>query len=213
MIYELFGMPGVGKTTISNKISKEYGYINIMKKYRESILGKVYLHLFIKLFKIDKELRNKYNQCVILCKKYIKNKNVVDKKIKLELYIKYMTFVYYIEKKYNFKKINIIVDEGIIHYAIAMFAEFDIPFYALDKLVELFYLNKFPIGVSCKIETVLEQIKKRNRKSTPIDFLDVKNLEHLLKRYELGVNYYGKKYELVDTMKILKKFEMEGEKW
>lgn len=212
MIYELFGMPGVGKTTISNKISQKYRYINIMKKYRETILGKLYFHLFIKFFKMDKELRNIYNQGIILCGKYIENINIMDKKIKLELYIKYMIFVYYLEKKYHLKEKNIIIEEGIIHYAIAMFAEFDIPFNVLDKLVKLFDLNKFPIGITCKMKTILEQIKKRNRKSTPIDFLDIKNLEYLLKRYELGVKYYGNKYELMNTMEVLKKIEKDEER-
>ena len=209
LVYELFGMPGSGKTTYCKKIEKNLKICNVMNFYKENIFGKIYFKLWLKFFYINNNLKNKYLYIENILGNLQKYKNVIDERIDIKLYIKYILFVYFLEKK-NTR--DIIFDEGIIHYCIALYAEFNVPFEKTDKILK--YLNlesrRISIGIKCNIFTALNQIKERNRKQTPIDFLDELSLKSLLNRYLTGVKYYSNNHYYYDSKEIMNFIKERG---
>lgn len=203
--YELFGMPGSGKTTIANYFEKEKNIQNIQEKYKDNLFGKILFHIFLNFFILNKKLRKKYHELLDIIGDDIYT-NIIDNNINIKLYIKYIIFDYYLE---NYCKENIILEEGIIHYCIALYAEFDLDFNKLDMIVDKIYVdsnNIKCIGIKTSIEDVLRNIKKRNRKQCALDFLEGDDLKNLLKKYNEGVEYYSKKYELLTINEIKKQF-------
>ena len=196
MIYELFGLPGSGKTTYCKNIYKTEQIRNIMHFYREIFFGKLIFHFYLKcisLFKKDYRLYNKIINEIGDCN-YI---NKIDKKIKINTYIKYLLFVNKIEKKHMKKNTNLLVDEGVIHYCMAMIAEFSLSYENAEKILKIikFENNRvIPIGLQCSVDKCLEHIEKRNRKNTPIDFLEKESLRNVLTNYEKSYNYFKNKY-------------------
>lgn len=194
MIFELFGIPGSGKTTMCKKLDNDKGYKNIMFFYRESFVGKVIYQLFLRFFVFNKKLRLMYNEINVILKDYLENDNIISKDVKLDLFIKYIIFVCYIESKYY--KYNVCVDEGILHLCIAIYAEFGVPLQVLERIMYL-TSNKNNIRyilINCEIEKAMLQIKRRNRKRAPIDFITDDELRKLLFRYKTAEEYFSLRY-------------------
>lgn len=201
MIYELFGLPGAGKTTFCKKIYIYKKIKNIMSLYKDKFVGKVYFHFYLKytiFFKDEYELYKKIMKELCNSNEYI---NKIDKKIKINLYIKYLLFVNKVEKEAINKKRTFIVDEGIIHYCMTLMAEFSLPLDQVKKILNIikFENNKIiPIGLKCDINTCLEHIEKRNRKNTPIDFLEKEDLRDLLNDYQDAYIIFCNKYKEIE---------------
>lgn len=210
MIYELYGLPGSGKSTCCNRIQKEINIKNPLEFYRDNIIGKVYFHLFFKFFRFNKELKGKFDEILKVLDDYNSYKNFLNSEIKIDIFLKYLIFVYYIEK--NSKK-TLILDEGIIHYCLALYAEFNVELEKLDKIVEILdiFNSKITIGLKCSVETAIFQIKKRNRKRTAMDFLEDKELEELINRYFKAEEHFSDKYlslEIKEIESYIKKGEL-----
>ena len=209
MIYELFGLPGSGKTTLGNNIEKNLKIKNILEFYRNNLLGKIIFHIFLKFFILNKELREKYNEITTVLEDKSKYVNNINAQIKVDLYIKYIIFIYFIEKKV---KKNILIDEGIIHYSIALYAEFNVEFNKLDKIVEILKINKTKkiFDLKCSKKTALLQIKKRNRQRAALDFLTNNDLDNLMERYLEAEKHFSRNYLCLNASEIEKKIEEEN---
>jgi len=207
MIIELFGLPGSGKTTCCNLVEKKFNIKNPMNFYRNTIVGKIKFRLFLKFFRLNKELLNKYNKLVsILNDKTYKNN--IDSKIDINLYLKYILFTYYIEKKYE--KHSIIIDEGIVHYCIALYAEFDVEYNQILKINEMFQMElKTNICLKSDIETSISQMIKRSRKVSAIDFLDKNQLIDILNKYNNGIKFFLKDNLCLSEQEITEYIEGE----
>ena len=179
MIYELYGLPGSGKSTCCDRVQKQCNIKNPLEFYRDNIIGKICFHLFLKFFNNSNDYKNSLNL-----------------EIKLDLYIKYLIFIYYIEKK---SKKTLIIDEGIIHYCLALYAEFNVELEKIDRIISVLKESnlKITIGLKCPVETAILQIKKRNRKRTAMDFLEDKDLENLLNRYFEAIKHFQNNYLLL----------------
>ena len=206
MIYELFGLPGSGKTTCGNIIQEEFNINNKLEFYRNHFWGKIIFHVFLKIFFIDRQLKNKFTEIINVIGNIKTYKNSIDCKISIELYIKYIIFVYFIEKK---SKEDILIDEGIIHYLSALYAEFNVSFNKLDKIIEILEVKneKTIVGLKCSKEQAFTQIKKRNRKRAAMDFLSDRKLNNLLDRYLKAEEYFCKKYPCLTISEIKDKIE------
>ena len=194
VIYELFGLPGSGKTTICKEIEKKYNVCYINRFYKENIIGKIYFHIFLKFFKTNKNIRDKYDLCLKQLSNYKTNKNIINAKLQIELYLKYIMFVYFIETKNKNQEKKCIIDEGIIHYLMALYAEFNIPVEILEKILNILNISKINLGLKCNLEVICYQIKVRNRKNTPIDFLNDEDLKIILNKYNEAFNYFLQKF-------------------
>lgn len=197
MKFELFGLPGSGKTFLCKKITKKYKIKNPMDFYKYNFFGKILFHIFLSTLYFNKSNIKLFKELM----NFIKNgfyENIVDNTIPIELYIKYIVFINYIEQK----KVNYIIDEGIIHYCIALHAEYNVDFKTIDMILEKANIENIKIGLECSINKTMEQIKIRNRKSCPIDFLKEEKLFFLLERYNNAINYYKNKYSLLSNDEI-----------
>ena len=193
MIYELYGLPGSGKSTCCDRVQKQCNIKNQLEFYIYNIIGKIFFKLFLKFFKFNKDLKNKFEEIFKILNNSNDYKNSLNLEIKLDLYIKYLIFIYYIEKK---SKKTLIIDEGIIHYCLALYAEFNVELEKIDRIISVLKESnlKITIGLKCPVETAILQIKKRNRKRTAMDFLEDKDLENLLNRYFEAIKHFQNNY-------------------
>ena len=214
MIFELFGMPGSGKSYICKKIEDDGYAKDIMRFYKENFFGKVIFHIFIYIFKINKELKKNYDEIMNILGDNSNYINIINPDIPINLYVKYIVFILYIEKKY-FKKKNIIIDEGIIHYCIAIYAEYYVDCKKIDLIIDKLILTnekKIIIGLNCSKEKTIEQIKKRNRKKAPIDFLEGQKLSIILERYLDAIHFVKKRFDYLSYNEIESKIKSEIER-
>lgn len=200
MIIELFGLPGSGKSTICQKIAQKNDIINIMDKYLNSVTGKIKMHLFWKFFILNKNLRVKYNEMHELVKR--NSNNIFNSQIGIDKYLKFMLFAYHIGN-INKEK-NVIFDEGIAHYCLALNAEFDVDITILQRLSVIMETNnRMSIGVNVDIDTVKKQIKSRDRHATMIDELEGQKLDMLLHRYQVGYEMLIQNYDSFDRDNLI----------
>ena len=205
MIVELFGLPGAGKSYICEKIEKEFGYNNILLFYKEKFLGKVLFHLYISFCLLVRSNKKIFlNLKEIIGNDY--SDNIISNNNKIDMYIKYILFVYNIEKRN--KDRLIIIDEGIVHYCMVLYSEFIIPMHKTKKILDYFDSlnknNKVVLGINTDKKVVIERIKKRNRKRTAMDFLDDKKLDKLLSLYQDFINTVKDDYIIGNENEIIK---------
>lgn len=190
MIIEYFGLPGSGKTTFCNRICNEQHLKNPRIFFKDNLFGKILFHIFLNTFYINYSLLKKYKEG----KKILSNKKYVNKinpNISIELYLKYIVFIFYIENRYD----AIVLDEGVIHYLTALYAEFEVDFDLLDDIYKIFKVIDKDIvykSTNCDISKAIENCKKRNRKDAPIDFLNDDELYSIENRYKQAEEYYSK---------------------
>lgn len=202
MIIELFGIPGSGKSYCCEKIEKKENIKDVTKFFKEKIIGKAVFHFFLKFFKINKELNEKYNEMINVLGDTSNYNNILDKKINICLYLKYLLFIYFLEKKC---KMNIIVDEGIIHYSIVLFAEFSVDFDKIEKIIEVLKIyskEKMIIGIKCNKEIAIKRMEIRNRKRTSLDFLEYGELSKLLDRYIIAEQFFSYKFKMLNIEEV-----------
>lgn len=196
MNYELFGLPGSGKTTICKIVSKKNK--NPMFFYKETFLGKILFHLFLYTFFFKKE----YIELFYNLKKSLKNKkyvNIIDKRIPIDLYLKYIVFVYYLECSNK----NIIIDEGIIHYCVALIAEFNVSNYEIENMIKFLDTKTIIYGLNTTIDSVCINIKKRNRRNCPFDYLSNEKKIEVLKKYNYAIEYFKNRYKMMNAEEII----------
>lgn len=211
MIYELYGLPGAGKTTLCEFVNTNYNIKNPMLFFKKNFIGKAYMHLFWHLYNLNVEMRNKKKKILEILENVNCYTNCIDDSQKITRYIDYMMFSYYIEKKYNDK--NIIIDEGIVHYCMALYAEFNVEKTKLDSILNVFKIeSRYVLGIDCELNTVREQIKKRNRKETAIDFLNDEELMLVLKRYKDVFDNFALDYKALKKDELLIEIKQRKEK-
>ncbi|MCI8273209.1 MAG: hypothetical protein HFJ55_03900 [Clostridia bacterium] len=204
MIVELFGLPGSGKTFYCNELREKKKYRDIMTFYKEKFFGKVIFHLILIFGMIKKEFRKTYNDLIDIIGTDINKKNWITKEAEMNIYIKYIVIIYFIEK--NSK--NLVIDEGIIHYCMVLFAEYELDKEQCFKIIEYFDNKYFKdkkciCNINCNIDIALSRMKNRNRKRAPIDFLSDDKLIILLERYEQFIGYIKNKYTIIDISELL----------
>lgn len=207
MVIELFGLPGSGKSFLCDKI-QELGYAkNIMKFYKENFIGKVIFHLFLNCFTINKKLKKLYNDSLKIIGNTANYKNQINSSIPINLYVKYMVYIFFLEN--NIKK-NIIIDEGIMHYSMALHAEYDLELEKIEEIIKLYEVkSKQTYCLKCDKDIILMQIKKRNRKNTSIDFLEENELNNILEKYSKAQEFLVRKYKInyLNINEIISKIE------
>lgn len=207
---ELFGLPGCGKSTLCKNIEKN-GYEDLLYKYKNRFLYKLIFHastkftfLFPNVYNNFKYIKQLFFENQVNIKEY---KNMYIKKTSLILYIKYLSFIYTMEQKYDNKKV--IIDEGIVHYCMALYSEFDIPLDSLKKICFELLGDKtiIPVGLKISLDQCFYRIKKRNRRNTGIDYLNDNKLSKLILRYEKAFNYFSKFFVCKNHDNLLKYLE------
>lgn len=205
MNIEFFGIPGAGKSFYCNKINEKKQYKNIMFFYKENFYGKILFHLFIYFGMII----SKFNKIYIFLKdilgKDLNNTNIISNKKNMTIYLKYIIFIYFLEKN----RTNIIIDEGIVHFCMVLYAEYNVSKEKCIQILEYFDSQKYKdnrkvYGIECNITTSLERIKKRNRKRAPMDFLEDKELEELLNKYNEFMKNVENRYEMLNEEELQK---------
>ena len=103
---ELIGIPGPGKTTVCKYIQNRIGIYNPMSFYRDTFIGKSYMHLFWFLAKHKIIYRGLCNKIFSIIDG--KEKNFFLSDLYLENYIYRMVFIYYVENRYKNRKMIVI---------------------------------------------------------------------------------------------------------
>lgn len=189
MIVELFGAPGSGKTTICNQLEEESVAVNVMDRYREHTIGKIYMHFFWKTFFFKKNIKKKYNYLMAI----FDNAGYSSKDLR-EL-ITFIMFTYFLEEKFAYSEKKLIFDEGVVHYMIALYAEYGIDIDTLNKVKSILSIPTISvIGLDICKENILRNIKKRNRHRTKMDSLSDSEMSKLVDRYQEGIKFYSTMY-------------------
>lgn len=202
MIIELFGLPGSGKTTCCSLISEKRFFDNPMYFFKEKLIGKIIFHIFILFCPFNFDLLKKYSD-LKKCFYDLKKRNRLDCSVRLSKYVKYALFIYFLEKKNNRR--NIIIDEGVIHYSMAIYAEFDVTFESCFEMIKILNLdinNVQLVLLNLDIETCISNIKKRNRHQTAIDDLNYFELVDILEKYREYIDMILKRMNVVVIDKV-----------
>lgn len=207
-MYELFGCPGSGKTTTCKELEQKCKLVFISDFYKETLIGKAFLHIFLKCFILVPKYRKIYHKLLKVIGDYKKHKNIFGFKTDICMFLKYMIFVYYIEEKYKVPNERIIIDEGIVHYLMALYSEYDVSFEVLDKILDVFKNeNRYSIGLKIDFNDNLNQMLKRQRKETEIDFLNNNETKKLLQRYTTAFLHYTELFQAFEQEKLINYFK------
>lgn len=192
MIIDIFGIPGSGKSYLAYELikMKSNSTKNLTLIERTTFHGKVLKKLGMFMIKkvFNKKLYKDKNYNFLIQKynqkgKYNTNRNIQE----------YIYRMLYIQLQYNFynkfSKKDFIVEEGVYHAIITMAVDFEIESKDVKLLTKYIYnknkKNKLTVIYhKATVLTAERSIKKRNRKSAPIDFLVGKELLFFLKEYE-----------------------------
>lgn len=196
MIVELFGAPGAGKSTLTRKIVSLYQVKDPMNSYRETFFGKVYMHTFWKTFFFKNELKDKFFE--------IKELLDVTENNDLETFIKFILFAYYVELKLCTKKETIIIDEGIVHYLIALNAEYGVDLGKIKILEKMLFIpNREVFGLYASEDQIFQNIKKRNRHRTKIDELSITDLYQMIDSYNKSILFFSNYFKVFKADDLL----------
>lgn len=182
MIIELFGIPGVGKTTYAKNETQfksffwPFANINNDTKWFKRNISKFFSSIpfiFLHLIWINKLSK--------LVKTYLDDKKNINRTIFNGIFLK-KTFFKYKKKK------NILFDEGVIQIAFSIFwrstKDFDSKY--IDKLFDLFYTPNKVVVINASHSTIVSRLLSRQRKPALFteDELDDKVAFLLLKKNE-----------------------------
>ena len=193
MIIEYTGAPACGKTTIVNNLcSKKY---DLSYKYKINFIGKLIFHCYLMFPFVLKDYKEVSKNLKV---KNIYKKNIYTKKYDINMIIKFLGYVCYLYKRFYYKKETYYLDEGIIHYLVALEAEYNVPHEEcvkfLAKQMKKYSIKCFYVNINEK--KCFENFKIRNRKQTSIDYLDNNNIFNLIKKYNIIIKTY------IDDFKI-----------
>lgn len=205
MNIELFGIPGSGKSFYCNKINEKKQYKDIMYFFKEKLMGKVFFHLFIYFGMIVPIFNKIYKKLIHILGENANNVNSISDTSDIKVYLKYIIFIYFLEKN----KKNIIIDEGIVHYCMVLYAEYNVPKEKCIQILDYFDSKEYNdirkiYGINCEIQISIDRIKSRQRKRAPIDFLKEKELEELLNKYKEFMKNVENRYEMLNEKKLQK---------
>lgn len=196
MIYEFFGLPGSGKSTVCSMMRKK-GYQDLLFFYKNNIFGKMIFHLKFYLFKMNRKNRELFKNIEEIIPVNCRN-SIFVKNTTIDFYIKYLVLISRLEKK---SIGNNCIDEGIVHYLMALYAEFNVNIDILNKImVAIGFPTDFvkSIGINCSVQDAYYRICKRNRKQTGIDFLNKDEMIDLLNRYFEIYKYFSLSFQCKD---------------
>ncbi len=207
MIIELYGAPGSGKTTLCKKISKVIGFECPMNFYLDNIVGKIFMHLFWHTFTVKSDLRRKYKQIIDIVRGQYTH--LYNQSLDIKMYINYLMFAYYVEGNAHDK--DIVMDEGILHYCIALYAEFGVEIEKVEQIYELLRVEERVLyKVSTEKTEILQRLKKRNRHVTAIDELPDEVISALLERYYCGEKIFSKENKVENIEELYKEIRRRG---
>lgn len=198
MIYELFGCPGCGKSTIAKVIAINEHCIDY-QSFLFSKVGFFKFRLFVKL-SLAKIFEPKLTKKLFaLFKRYLNNANLFDFKTTIKTYLYQAIYIYHQELKMNRKNKNVVFDEGYVHHLISIQAEFDVPKETVIQSLKLFGGSSRIIFVDADQTVCLSRIINRGRKMSPMDYLPFEELELFVKRYHEACYFvFGAgKYEML----------------
>ena len=205
IVIDLFGSPGTGKSTISAYFKEKYNLHDIKDWYINKFFGKIYLRLFLKLYKCNKVLRQKEADIKKILGSYDEYKNIISPETNISLFIKYMLFDYYLELK---NRKNAIIDEGIIHNCLILMVEYNLPLEKVEKIYKTLKIDNIEyLGIYLDTESCYKNIKKRNRKRCYLDFLDDNSLKEILNKWDIAVKEVSKIFKLYTYEELIEYIE------
>ena len=205
IVIDLFGSPGTGKSTISSYFKEKYNLLDIKDWYINKFFGKIYLRLFLKLYKCNKILRKKEEEIVKILGSYNDYQNIISPETNISLFIKYMLFDYYLELK---NKKNAIIDEGIIHNCLILMVEYNVSLEKIEKIYKTLKIDNIEyLGIYLDKESCYKNIKKRNRKRCYLDFLDDDGLKEILNKWDIAVKEICKLFKVYTYEELIEYIE------
>lgn len=178
MIYDFYGVPGVGKTFIVDELNRTQ---NISKT--NSHVGSDFIKKIIKKMM----LCSPYSLCSRwkihgILKPYLKNSPLFfDGNMRCKI-----REILYLAGVYKYYKGTMYIEEGLVHRAISLAVNYQIPkeilyelivvFHGVSRNVKTFYLDE-------SVEVCIEAIKIRNRKACNMDQLSGDMLRKYLETF------------------------------
>ncbi len=189
MVVEFMGMPGSGKTFISNALvlslkQDSVKAINIIDKSRYNFF---YKGLF-KILKLMGPRRKVYREFALRLKRILNKR--LDKMAKfnnccIDTYINSIVFYCFLYDLFYHKRRLYIFDEGILQQLVNIMVNFNPSEEEINEILELFKGYHIPvIYLRVEIDDVLNSIKSRDRHDCYIDELEGEELINFLIKYQ-----------------------------
>lgn len=200
MIYQLFGIPGSGKSYISSLYANKencilYEKLLFSKKY--NVAFKIYVHLGLGKI-LEKGL---YCKILHFLGDQVKNKHRYNFGITPKKYVQQICYFKTIQRKYQNKHTSVVFDEGTLHHFVALIAEFGIKIENIEFILpSLLSGDETVYYVRTSIEKAYSRIKNRKRRYSKMDYLGDDALLDFLRSY---LQVCNKVYEELDNVKVI----------
>lgn len=188
MIYELYGVPGAGKTALINKVK---GKDTISFKGALGIKDKLFSLLKIFVAYIPSSIAYK-----VAIKKIIGNRNLKAHYISSTVAHNINNIVM-VAFGYKYLKGNLYMDEGIIHRIMTFAINYDINIEDTLRLVDVFsdcMCNVKSFYLKEPVALCFQSIKQRNRHESEMDEMEDEKLIIFLNEYEQYSEAIEKRY-------------------
>ena len=198
MVIECFGLPGSGKTYFSSKYSKEKK-IFYYSKYRYSFFGKIIFKLKYFLFCRSKYIKSEVYNILNKLNSLYKNLDING----IKNYIFHFFYFREIYIKFNEKGKKCIFDEGLVQNIVFLIYDFNLPIEVFDLFYV--YFNEIDIDYywfNTDVQTIKENIKKRNRHVCSIDELSECELDELFLKVLPTFNYIYEKLPINNKKEV-----------
>jgi hypothetical protein len=190
MVIEFFGLPGSGKTYLSDKLAchfneKNIKCINLVEKSRTILTYKVLFRILRLYLKISNKYKSLYIQISDLLGAY-KNKKAEYNTVFINNYIEQIVLYCFLHSHFRNKKGLYILDEGVLQQIVNIIVNYDISQSDIQSVLNLL-CNYFDSFNSIKLDISVDQSKNsmiiRNRHVCYIDELKGEELDKFLSKY------------------------------
>ncbi|HCD9038592.1 TPA: hypothetical protein ACGVDH_002136 [Enterococcus faecium] len=207
MIIELFGLPGSGKSYLTNKLIDELNSegiqaVNVTEYLNGTIKGRITKKILLNSFYINFPLKRIRNDIINLVPKknsWKSNFGIYDTS---DFTLNTIAMILYLQMKMNDNKVYIL-DEGAMHTIVKMAGDFDLSFEEVSDL-STYVLKKLRsnegliIYNSASVEKSIESIKSRNRHVCTFDELPDHKLLSILNKYNAVCKSISNSYNVLE---------------
>ncbi len=199
MVIEMMGLPGSGKSYLSNFLVTAFrkdgiSAINIVEAQRKTVVYKIYWKFLNLIARHNKEyIRRKKRLENIFAVYYNKKSNYNE--VNIGIYIERFAFFEYLYKKWGSSSKVYLFDEGILQTLATIMVNFHVALSIIEtEIIDLLQNCPAVIYNQISLPDCIESIKKRNRHVCFIDELQGEQLSNFLTGYSRACEKIDEKF-------------------
>ncbi len=204
MTIEFMGIPGCGKTYLSDYLEKNcnvYGKcIDIIEKNRTEILYKFVFKFFKLLTQITPKYQRLRRELLDILKDYLH----VDAKyetVNIRYYVDALVIDRFLHCRFKKTHRLYVISEGIAQELVNIINNFDVDSDLISQIISCLDVEFDLVYIANSIDDSIEAMEKRNRHVCYIDELKGDELREFLKSYEDGCEIVSNKIRHIDLNK------------